>query len=46
MDIHPIRVLIVDDYEPWRRFERLTLLAREEMQIIGEASDGDEAIQG
>jgi len=44
MDIHPIRVLIVDDYEPWRRFERLTLLAREEMQIIGEASDGDEAI--
>jgi len=38
-------VLLVDDYEPWRRFERLTLLAREDLQIVGEASDGDEAIQ-
>lgn len=45
MDTSSIRVLIVDDYEPWRSFERLTLLARQEMQIIGEVSDGDEAIQ-
>jgi DNA-binding NarL/FixJ family response regulator len=35
----------VDDYEPWRRFERLTLLAQQDLQIIGEAADGDEAIQ-
>jgi len=41
----PIRILVVDDYEPWRRFERLTLLARDQLQIIGECSDGDEAIQ-
>ena len=40
-----VRILVVDDYEPWRRFERLTVLAREELQIIGECSDGDEAIQ-
>ena len=45
MDTSSIRILIVDDYEPWRRFERLTLLAREEMHIVGEVSDGDEAIQ-
>jgi DNA-binding NarL/FixJ family response regulator len=40
-----LRVLLVDDYEPFRRFERLTLLAHEEMQIVAECSDGDEAIQ-
>jgi len=40
-----IRVLVVDDYEPWRRFERLTLLANEQLQIVGEASDGLEAAQ-
>ena len=41
----PIRILVVDDYEPWRRFERLTLLAQEQLQIIGECCDGDEAVQ-
>jgi DNA-binding NarL/FixJ family response regulator len=39
-----IRVLIVDDYEPWRRFIRLTLLAYEKLQVIGEVSDGLEAV--
>lgn len=41
----PTRILVVDDYEPWRRFERLTFLGREDLQIIGECSDGDEAVQ-
>ena len=41
----PVRVVLVDDYEPWRRFERLTLGAQENLQIVAEASDGDEAIQ-
>lgn len=41
----PVRILVVDDYEPWRRFERLSLLVHRELQIIGECSDGDEAIQ-
>lgn len=40
-----IRILVVDDFEPWRRFERLTLLKQENLQIVGECSDGDEAIQ-
>jgi DNA-binding NarL/FixJ family response regulator len=39
-----IRVLIVDDYEPWRRFIRLTLLAYEKLQVIGEVCDGLEAV--
>jgi DNA-binding NarL/FixJ family response regulator len=41
----PIRTLVVDDYEPFRRFVCLTVLAHKELQIIGECSDGDEAIQ-
>ena len=41
----PIRTIVVDDYEPWCRFVRLTLLVQEELQIIGEFSDGPEAIQ-
>src|SRR6185437_10378625 len=40
-----IRVLVVDDYEPWRRFVRLALMAYENLKIIGEGSDGIEAIQ-
>src|SRR5215467_8422741 len=40
-----IRVLVVDDYEPWRRFVRLTLLAQGRLQIIGEVTDGAEALQ-
>ena len=39
------RVLVVDDYEPFRRFERLALVGHDELQIVGECSDGDEAIQ-
>ena len=38
-----IRVLIVDDYEPWRRLVRLTLLVHESLQVIGEVCDGLEA---
>jgi len=40
-----IRVLVVDDYEPWRRFVRQTLLAHEELQVVGELGDGSIAIQ-
>ena len=40
-----VRVLIVDDYEPWRRFTRLALLAYDKLQIVGEVSDGLEAIE-
>jgi DNA-binding NarL/FixJ family response regulator len=45
-DSHPVvRVLVVDDYEPFRSFIRETLHARPELQIVGEASDGLQAIQ-
>jgi DNA-binding NarL/FixJ family response regulator len=37
-------VLIVDDYEPWRRFIRLTLLVHDKLQVIGEVGDGMEAV--
>lgn len=41
----PIRLLIVDDYAPWRRFVGTTFEKYPELQIIGEASDGLEAVQ-
>ena len=40
-----IRVLVVDDFENWRRQVRLVLQARPEWQVISEASDGLEAVQ-
>ena len=39
------RVLVVDDNGPFRRFVRATLSMRPGLQIIGEASDGLEAVQ-
>ena len=39
------RVLVVDDYEPFRRFICATLCQRPALQIICEASDGAEAVQ-
>jgi len=40
-----VRVLVVEDYEPFRRFVRSTLGKRTDLQIVGEASDGLEAVQ-
>lgn len=40
-----IRTIVVDDYEPWCQFLRLALLAWQELQVIGQCSDGPEAIQ-
>lgn len=45
MDTSPIRVLIVDDSEPWRRYFSTTLRNEQELQVIGEVSDGLEAVQ-
>jgi DNA-binding NarL/FixJ family response regulator len=39
-----VRVLVVDDYEPFRRFVCSTLAAKPEFQIIAEAADGLEAV--
>ena len=40
-----IRVLVVDDYEPWCRFVCSALQNRPELQVVGEVSDGLEAVQ-
>ena len=45
METTPVRVLVVDDYEPFRRFVCSTLGKSSDLQVIGEASDGLEAIQ-
>ena len=39
------RILVVDDYEPWRGFVLTTLQKQPELQVIGEAVDGLEAVQ-
>jgi DNA-binding NarL/FixJ family response regulator len=39
------RVLVVEDHEPFRRFICSALAQRPEIQIVGEASDGLEALQ-
>ena len=41
----PIRLLVVDDNESWRRFFSTTVQKRPELRIIGEASDGLKAVQ-
>lgn len=38
-------MLVVDDYEPWRRFYCSALQKRSEFQVIDEVSDGLEAVQ-
>lgn len=44
MDTSTVRVFVVDDYEPFRRFVFSTLQHRPDLQVVGEASDGLEAV--
>lgn len=39
-----VRVLVVEDYDPFRRFVCLTLSKRHDLQIVREVSDGLEAV--
>jgi DNA-binding NarL/FixJ family response regulator len=39
------RVLVVDDFAPWRRMVRLTLSDKTNIQIVAEAENGMAAIQ-
>jgi DNA-binding NarL/FixJ family response regulator len=41
----PIRVLVVDDYERWRRFVTSTLQKQPELQVSDEVADGLEAVR-
>jgi len=43
--VRSLKVLVVDDFEPFRRIVRSILKQRTEFQIIGEASDGLEAVK-
>ena len=40
-----MRVLIVEDFVPFRQFVCSTLGSKPELQVVGEASDGLEAVQ-
>jgi DNA-binding NarL/FixJ family response regulator len=40
-----VRILVVDDLEPWRRFASLTLRKKPGLLVVGEASNGSEAFQ-
>ena len=40
-----VRLLVVDDYEPWHDFVSKALLDEPELQVIGGVSDGLEAVQ-
>ena len=39
------RVLVVDDFEPWRNYLRSVLRERPRLELAGEAADGFEAVQ-
>jgi len=39
------RILVVDDFEPWRRATCAALGQHPDLQVVGEATDGMEAIQ-
>ena len=45
METPPVRILVVDDSEPFRQFVCSTLRKRPELQVIAEASDGLQAVQ-
>ena len=45
LEISTFRVLVVDDYEPWRGFALRALRELPELQVVGESSDGLEAVQ-
>ena len=45
MDSDPIRVLIVDDHAPFREGLRALLISVPEMEVAGEAANGNDAIR-
>ncbi|MFZ0521919.1 MAG: response regulator transcription factor [Candidatus Acidiferrales bacterium] len=45
MEPSSVRVLVIEDYEPFRRFICSTLKEKSGLQIVGETADGLEAVQ-
>jgi DNA-binding NarL/FixJ family response regulator len=40
-----VRILVVDDFEPWRRFVRSVFSGSSEFEIVGESTDGLQAVR-
>lgn len=40
-----IRILVVDDFEPWRKYVCCTLATQPDFQVVGETPDGLEAVR-
>jgi len=45
LQLSTVRILVVDDYDVFRQFVVEVLVKRPELQVVGEASDGLEALQ-
>ena len=45
MEFPTVRIVVIDDYEAWRRFVASALEERPEFLIVGEAADGLEGVQ-
>ena len=41
----PIRILVVDDFAPWRKFVSSMLVLKPEFEVVGDASDGGKAVE-
>jgi len=41
----PARILVVDDFEAWRRLLCSMIRSSPDLHLVGEASDGEEAIE-
>ena len=41
----PKRIVLIDDFAPWRQSIAAILLRRAETEVVGEAADGLEAVQ-
>lgn len=41
----PVSILIVDDFEPWRRALRSILAEDADLEVVGESQDGLDAVQ-
>jgi DNA-binding NarL/FixJ family response regulator len=44
VQVAPVRVLVVDDFAPWRHSLRSILQRHAELQVVGEVADGLEAV--
>ena len=40
-----VRVLVVDDFEPWRDYMHVALRRNPQFKVIGEGADGQEAVR-